>query len=156
MIFTTFSYFLFLIPTALLFRLSGPRLRPWICVASGVAFFVYFSVTGLAGWIGAACVASFVWESLISRLYTPGSRWCVFGVAASVSILVAFKYWNFLTGLVTTPAGINRWAWRGAFLPLGISFFGRAYSEPMLLKIAYGFEQATKARMMPQFVSSIG
>ena len=125
MIFTTFSYFLFLIPTALLFRLSGRRLRPWICVASGVAFFVYFSVTELAGWIGAACVAIFVWESLISRLYTPGSRWCVFGVIASVSILVAFKYWNFLTGLAQAvlSADVNQWAWRSAFLPLGISFF---------------------------------
>ena len=27
----------------------------------------------------------------------------------------------------------------------GVSFFGRAWSEPVLLKIAYGFEQATKA-----------
>jgi amidase len=41
-------------------------------------------------------------------------------------------------------------------LPVGMSFFGRAYSEPVLLKIAYAFEQATKARMTPQFISSIG
>ncbi len=36
-------------------------------------------------------------------------------------------------------------------LPVGISFFGRAWSEPALLKIAYGFEQMTKARKPPQF-----
>ncbi|MGA9356389.1 MAG: amidase, partial [Terriglobales bacterium] len=30
-------------------------------------------------------------------------------------------------------------------LPVGISFFGRAWSEPTLIKIAYSFEQATKA-----------
>ena len=30
-------------------------------------------------------------------------------------------------------------------LPVGISFFGRAYSEPILLKLAYAFEQATRA-----------
>jgi len=36
-------------------------------------------------------------------------------------------------------------------LPVGISFFGRAWSEPTLLKIAYGFEQLTKARKPPQF-----
>jgi len=41
-------------------------------------------------------------------------------------------------------------------LPVGMSFFGRAYSEPVLLKIAYAFEQATKARIVPQFISSIG
>ena len=36
-------------------------------------------------------------------------------------------------------------------LPVGISFFGRAFSEPTLLAIAYSFEQATKARFEPQF-----
>jgi amidase len=37
-------------------------------------------------------------------------------------------------------------------LPVGISFFGRAWSEPTLLKIAYGFEQLIKARKPPQFL----
>ena len=35
--------------------------------------------------------------------------------------------------------------------PLGISFFGRAYSEPLLLEIAYAYEQGTKHRMVPEF-----
>lgn len=37
-------------------------------------------------------------------------------------------------------------------LPVGISFFGGPYSEPVLIKIAYAFEQATKARHQPQFL----
>jgi amidase len=40
-------------------------------------------------------------------------------------------------------------------LPVGVSFFGRAWSEPTLIKIAYSFEQAMKARRSPRFLGSI-
>jgi amidase len=39
-------------------------------------------------------------------------------------------------------------------LPVGISFFGRAWSEPLLLEIAYAYEQGTKYRKAPEFVVS--
>ena len=38
-------------------------------------------------------------------------------------------------------------------LPVGISFFGRAWSEPKLIKLAISFEQATKARQAPRFLA---
>jgi amidase len=41
-------------------------------------------------------------------------------------------------------------------LPVGISFFARAWSEPTLIKIAYSFEQATKARQAPRFLRTVG
>ncbi len=40
-------------------------------------------------------------------------------------------------------------------MPVGISFFGRAWSEPTLVKIAYAYEQATKQRKPAQFLPSV-
>ena len=37
-------------------------------------------------------------------------------------------------------------------VPVGISFYGRAWSEPLLLEIAYAYEQNTKHRKAPEFL----
>ncbi len=39
-------------------------------------------------------------------------------------------------------------------LPVGISFFGSAYTEPQLLSIAYAYEQVAKKRTAPTFIKS--
>ena len=41
-------------------------------------------------------------------------------------------------------------------LPAGVSFFGRAWSEPVLIRIAYAFEQATQHRQAPTFAPTLG
>jgi amidase len=39
-------------------------------------------------------------------------------------------------------------------LPVGVTFFGRAWSEPILLEIAYSYEQGTKHRKTPKYIVS--
>ena len=60
------------------------------------------------------------------------------GATWSIAAVAGYPY-------LTVPAGfIDQ-------LPAGIGFFGRAFTEPQLIKIAYAFEQRTKARRTPQF-----
>jgi amidase len=51
---------------------------------------------------------------------------------------------------VTVPAGFV------GPLPVGVSFIGGRWDEPTLIGLAYGFEQATHARVPPQFIPTIG
>lgn len=39
-------------------------------------------------------------------------------------------------------------------LPVGVSFFGKAWSEPMLLEIAFAYEQGTKHRKKPKYIKT--
>jgi amidase len=65
------------------------------------------------------------------------------------------------TGSSTTPAAVAGYpsitvpAGFVSGLPVGISFFGRAWSEPALLRLAFAFEQVTKFRAPPKFLPTV-
>ncbi|GAC1452582.1 MAG: amidase [Gemmatimonadaceae bacterium] len=66
------------------------------------------------------------------------------------------------TGASSTPAAvagypnINVPAGFSHHLPVGVSFFGRAFSEPTLIKLAYAYEQVSRHRRAPQFIPTLG
>jgi amidase len=67
---------------------------------------------------------------------------------------------HFLTGSSSPSAQagypiINVTAGNSFGLPVGISFCGLAFSEPRLIALAFSFEQATKARRVPQFIPTL-
>jgi len=52
---------------------------------------------------------------------------------------------------ITVPAGFSTPTENAPIgVPVGIEFLGQPFGEPQLLRIAYGFEQATQARKPPQ------
>jgi len=81
---------------------------------------------------------------------TTGPAWCVDlingdhhgGGSAQPAALAGYP-------AITVPAGYT------FDLPIGITFMGRAYSEPTLIKLAYAFEQGTKMRRAPRYLATI-
>ena len=81
---------------------------------------------------------------------TTGPAWCIdlvngdhhSGSSAQPAALAGYP-------AITVPAGYT------FELPIGITFMGRAYSEPTLIKLAYAFEQATCARHSPRYIPTL-
>ena len=103
------------------------------------------------------------------RDYREAVRKVVVDTMASLTLdAMVYPTWSNaprLIGDLTTPAGDNSQFFspttgfpainvpmgytRGGVLPVGVTFFGRAWDEPTLIALAYGYEQATRHRRSP-------
>src|SRR4030095_13673758 len=76
------------------------------------------------------------------------------GPACSIDVVYGDRWGNVF---LTLPAAVTGYPHISVpcglvyDLPVGLSFFGPAYSEPALITIAYGYEQASKNRVLPKF-----
>jgi len=79
------------------------------------------------------------------------------GPACSIDMIYGDRWGGY--GL-TTPAAVSGYphitvpSGKVYDLPVGLSFFGTAYSEPKLIGLAYAYEQASKKREKPEFKKS--
>jgi amidase len=79
---------------------------------------------------------------------TSGQAWSFAAVAGYPSITVPIG----LRNVPAIAAEGSRQAIPASIQAAGMFFFGTAWSEPMLIKYAYAFEQMTKGRVTPQFL----
>ena len=88
MIFNELTYYaLFLAPCVAAFHLAAKvaperllGVRSLVLTAFGISFFGYYAYVHFGGWKGSLAVWIFVWELAFSRLYRPGSKWCLVGI----------------------------------------------------------------------------
>jgi len=82
--------------------------------------------------------------SMMSRMTTSGFRRLHSASAPGPSTVAAVAGYPH----ITVPMGFV------GELPVGLSFFGRAWSEPILIRLAYAYEQATRHRRPPRLAAS--
>jgi amidase len=82
---------------------------------------------------------------------TYGPTWCTDLVNGDGNITYGLSGPAAIAGYphITVPLGLAQG------LPVGLSFFGTAYSEPALIALAYAYEQASKNRVPPRFLPSL-
>lgn len=76
----------------------------------------------------------------------------------STDLIYGDKYGDIYSGMASAISGyphITLPCGQAYNLPVGISFFSSAYTEPTLISLAYAFEQASKFRQSPGFLNSV-
>jgi amidase len=102
-------------------------------------------------------------RQILDKLFKENNLDALCGITSGLAGCIDIINGDYSTGFsFSTPAAISGYPHitvpMGFIheLPAGFSFVGKPYSEGELLKMAFGFEQATKARRAPKFLERIG
>ncbi len=101
-------------------------------------------------------------RNVISNLIAESNLDAICGVTNGLACCIDLINGDYDTGFsFSTPAAISGFPHITVpmgfvhDLPIGISFFGNAFTEPQLLSMAYSYEQATKMRKPPKFLQNL-
>lgn len=99
-------------------------------------------------------IKEFMNENKLDALISPSGApaWLIDHINGdSYTGLTSTTYIAAVTGFsnITVPAGYIQG------LPVGLSFIGRAFAEPSIIKLGFAFEQSTNARKKPRFLRTI-
>ena len=99
-------------------------------------------------------------KKILDALFLKNQLDAICGITMGPACSIDMIYGDRWGSSLTTPAAISGYphitvpGGKVYDLPVGLSFFGTAYSEPKLIGIAYAYEQASKNRMKPKFKKS--
>lgn len=137
----TFLFFYLPIVVALYFVLRGRGARNVLLLAASLFFYAWGEGMGLA-----LLLISIVMNHELSHQIAKNRKpWLAIGIAANLSLLVAFKYLGFITETVGLPRIEPR-------LPLGISFF-TFQAMSLLVDVARGSKPATNPLRTGLYIS---
>ena len=162
MLFNSYEFLFLLLPLTLAgYYLFLPKAwrHAWLTLCSFV-FYGWWDYRYL-GLLLLAITLDYVAGGRIAAAADPAKkkRWLLVSICGDMGMLGFFKYYDLGAGTVNAlgqfATGSDWLPLLHLVLPVGISFIGAAYQEPTLLKLAYAFEQATKARQAPRFLPTV-
>ncbi len=130
MLFSSFTFLCLFLPLTLcLYWLSPTRWKNGVLLALSYLFYAWGAPTIIPLLFGMS-VFDYLLGKHLSSLSSHSDRakkWLLgFGITANLSLLLYYKYWNFLLGELSallTSLGFSSLVWAEVLLPIGISFF---------------------------------
>jgi len=155
MLFNDTIFLLWFLPVVLLLYGCFPAKRTPILLAANYVFYGWWNV-----WFCLLMLTSTTVDYLAGKYIFQSQNdarrkiLLLCSLCINLSLLGFFKYFGLLSETINALASAAWLPTWNIVLPVGISFYGKKWSEPKLIEIAYSYEQKTKHRKKPEFLVS--